>query len=130
MCWALNFRALGITMIVPTLSVAIIITWQTRHMRSELYHNLAIDFWIVANCTWMVGEFFKIDENVLANGWGLRQFALAPFIIGLSIISYYYLSGLWKNKEEAVYVQSEEGGEASAIITSIHQEANGKAASK
>ena len=128
MFWALNFRPLGVAMIFPTLAVALIITWQTRHMRSELYHNLAIDFWITANCTWMVGEFFGIDENWIGE-YGLRQFAIIPFVIGLSIIAYYYFSGLWKNKEEAVYVQSEEGGEAAAIITSIAQE-KGKAAGK
>jgi hypothetical protein len=129
MCWALNFRPLGVAMIFPTLAVALIITWQTRNMRSELYHNLAIDFWITANCTWMIGEFFGIDENLLTNGWGLRQLSIIPFISGLTIIGYYYLSGLWRNKQDAVYVQSEEGGEASAIVTNINTE-TGKVASK
>ena len=89
-CWALNFRVPGVIMIVPTLSVAILITWQTRHMRAELYHNLAVDFWITANCLWMVGEFFQWDEN-LWHGYGLRQFALVPFSLGLGVLLYYYL---------------------------------------
>jgi hypothetical protein len=89
-CWALNLRIPGIIMIVPTFAVALIITWQTRHTRSELFHNLAIDFWITANCTWMIGEFFGWDEN-LWHGLGLREASLIPFGIGLIILLYYYL---------------------------------------
>jgi len=70
--------------------VALLITWQTRRVTAELMHNLAVDFWITANCMWMVGEFFQWDEN-LVGAWGLRQFALVPFAIGLLILFYYYL---------------------------------------
>ncbi|MBC7903059.1 MAG: hypothetical protein H7Y27_06535 [Gemmatimonadaceae bacterium] len=96
-CWALNFRILGLIMIIPTITVAILITWQTRALKSEFYHNLAVDFWIVANCTWMVGEFFGIDEDAWY-GYGLRQAALIPFILGLLTILYYYLVN--KKKKE------------------------------
>jgi hypothetical protein len=89
-CWAMNFRILGVLMIIPTLTVALLITWQTRRVTAELMHNLAVDFWITANCMWMVGEFFQWDEN-LVGAWGLRQFALVPFAIGLLILFYYYL---------------------------------------
>lgn len=129
MCWALNFKWLAIIMIVPTLAVAVMITWQTRKMRSELFHNLAIDFWITANCTWMVGEFFGWDENLYGT-LGLRQFSVIPFSIGLSIIAYYYLSGLWRNKNEMIYVQSEEGGDSGAVIANIQQDINKAASSK
>ena len=89
-CWAMNLRALGMFMIIPTLTVALLITWQTRHMLSELLHNLAVVFWITANCTWMIGEFYHIDESI--NGHiGLRQVAIIPFAIGLIILAYYYL---------------------------------------
>jgi hypothetical protein len=88
--WAMNFRVAGLIMIVPTLTVAILITWQTRHMKSEFFHNLAVDFWITANCTWMVGEFFHIDEN-LWHGYGLRQVSIIPFTLGLCVLLYYYL---------------------------------------
>ncbi len=90
-CWAMHFRMAGLIMIIPTITVAILITWQTRALKSELYHNLAVDFWILANCTWMVGEFFGIDENAW-HGYGLRQVALIPFTLGLLIILYYYLT--------------------------------------
>lgn len=89
-CWALNLKIPGLIMIVPTLTVAIVITWQTRHMKAELYHNLAVDFWITANCLWMTGEFFHWDED-LWHGYGLRQLALVPFALGLGVLAFYYL---------------------------------------
>ena len=88
--WAVNWRVLGTFMILPTLFVAVLITWQTRHILSELLHNLVVTLWITANCTWMVGEFFGWDEN-LWGGIGLRQMAVVPFVIGLLILAYYYL---------------------------------------
>jgi len=94
-------------MIVPTLLVAILITYQTRKITSEFLHNLAIDFWITANCTWMVGEFYGWDENLIGT-WGLRQFSIFPFSIGLLILGYYYL--VYMHKEdfaEKVHQQTE-----------------------
>lgn len=89
-CWALGLKIPGMIMIIPTLSVAILITYQTRKITSEFIHNLAVDVWIIANCTWMIGEFFGWDENLIGS-YGLRQFSLIPFSIGLLILAYYYL---------------------------------------
>ena len=89
-CWALNFKVVALVMIVPTMAVAMMITWQTRHILSELLHNLAVVFWITANCTWMVGEFYGWDENLIGE-IGLRQLAVIPFPIGLLILAYYYI---------------------------------------
>ena len=102
--WAMNMRIAGIIMIVPTLTVAILITWQTRHMKSELFHNLAVDFWITANCTWMIGEFFQWDEN-LWHGYGLRQASIIPFAMGLGVLAWYYLV-LYKKRENEYSVSS------------------------
>jgi hypothetical protein len=90
LCWALNYKTVALIMIVPTMAVALMITWQTRHILSELLHNLAVVFWITANCTWMIGEFFGWDENLIGN-IGLRQLAVIPFGIGLLILAYYYI---------------------------------------
>lgn len=107
-CWALNFKIPALIMIIPTLLVAVVITFQTRKITSELLHNLAIDFWITANCTWMVGEFYGWDENLIGT-WGLRQFAIIPFGIGLLILAYYYLIYMHKkNFEEQVHQQTEQ----------------------
>jgi hypothetical protein len=88
-CWALNFKYMALVMIIPTMSVAILITWQTRYIISEFLHNLAVILWITANCTWMVGEFYGWDENLIGP-YGLRQFSLIPFILGLMVLFYYY----------------------------------------
>jgi len=108
-CWATNFRIPGLIMIVPTLTVAILITWQTRHMKSELFHNLAVDFWITANCTWMIGEFFHLDEN-LWHSYGLRQAAIIPFALGLGVLAYYYIV-LYKKRENEYSSLTEATGE-------------------
>jgi hypothetical protein len=90
LCWALNFKYMALFMIIPTMAVAIMITWQTRYILSEFIHNLAVILWITANCTWMIGEFFKWDENLIGP-YGLRQFAVVPFALGLLVLLYYYL---------------------------------------
>jgi hypothetical protein len=89
-CWAINLKIPALIMIIPTLWVAIVITYQTRKITSEFLHNLAIDFWITANCTWMIGEFTGWDANLVGR-YGLREFSLIPFGIGLFILGYYYL---------------------------------------
>jgi hypothetical protein len=82
-CWCLTFRWLGITMIFPTLLVAILICWRTRHIMAEFTHNLAVIFWISANSLWMISEFFNWGEDA-------RYYALIPFGLGLSVLVYYY----------------------------------------
>ena len=91
--WAMLWKPLGLMMLVPTLAVALIITWQTRHIKSELFHNLAIDFWITANGYWMIVEFLGKDET-------LRWLTAIPFSIGLFFILTYYLYILPKEKRE------------------------------
>jgi len=81
--WAMLWKPLGLIMIIPTIGAALLITWQTRHIKSELLHNLAVDFWIIANAYWMLTEFYSKNDN-------LRYYAVIPFSIGLIIIAYYY----------------------------------------
>ena len=81
-CWVNEWKAGGLTMIAPTLGVAIYILWRSRRNRSELFHNLAICLWISANSLWMAGEFFKHE---------LRPYAFMLFITGLIILGIYYL---------------------------------------
>jgi hypothetical protein len=89
--WALLWKPIGIAMLAPTLTVAIVITWQTRQLKAELYHNLAIVFWICANGFWMIVEFFGRDAE-------LRNWTAIPFSIGLFFILTYYLYILPKEK--------------------------------
>src|SRR3954468_17647574 len=81
--WAMLWKPLGLFMIIPTLTAALVITYQTKHIKSELLHNLAVDFWIIANAYWMLSEFYSHDDT-------RRFYTIIPFSIGLAIISYYY----------------------------------------
>ena len=91
--WAMFWRPIGLVMFIPTILVAVLITWQTRHLKSELFHNLAILFWITANGYWMITEFFwpAIDT--------LRYYAAIPFSIGIFFIATYYLVILPKERK-------------------------------
>ncbi|MFM7646183.1 MAG: hypothetical protein ACKO41_05650 [Sphingomonadales bacterium] len=89
--WCMGWKVLGIGMIVPTLFVAIFISWRTRHIISELTHNLAVAFWICANSTWMIMEFLKRDEEIFFDLLKGKQLSLIPFALGSLILIYYYL---------------------------------------
>lgn len=81
-CWVADLKWLGTFMIFPTISVAIWLTWKMRKSHSELMHNLAVIAWILANSTWMIGEFFFDD--------GTRPLALAFFGLGLVLLFVFY----------------------------------------
>ncbi len=89
--WCMVWKPLGIAMIFPTLIISIVIAWRTRELVSELTHNLAISFWITANAYWMISEFFSFDNLILFGSFTYKQLALVPFLIGLSLLIYYYL---------------------------------------
>ena len=93
--WAMLWKPLGLIMIIPTISAALLITYQTRHIKSELLHNLAVDFWIIANAYWMITEFYSNNDE-------LRYYTIIPFSIGLIIICYYYFVVKPKEKSNAV----------------------------
>ena len=108
-CWAMNYRTMGMIMIIPTLFVAFFITWQTRHILSEFLHNLAVVFWIIANCTWMVGEFYGWDAKSLGGNTGSARWPWSLFCIGLLILIYYYLFlASKKSFQEKMYAKTEE----------------------
>lgn len=82
-CWVSDYKLIGIIMIVPTLLIAIGITWFNRKWVAECCHNLAICSWIAANSTWMCGEFFFNDTT--------RPLAKFFFVIGFIPLLYYYV---------------------------------------
>jgi len=84
LCWVMLWKPLGLIMIIPTMGAALLITWQTRKVKSELFHNLAVVFWISANAYWMLTEFYSKDDT-------LRYFAVIPFSLGIIVIAYYYI---------------------------------------
>ena len=89
LCWVMLWKPLGLVMIIPTMGAALLITWQTRAIRSELLHNVAVVFWITANAYWMLTEFYFSDDS-------LRYYAVIPFALGITTIGYYYLGLLFK----------------------------------
>jgi hypothetical protein len=82
-CWCLGLKWLGISMIFPTLIIAILICWRTRSMMSEFTHNIAVIFWITANSLWMILEFWELPDET-------RYYALIPFGLGLMPLIFYY----------------------------------------
>lgn len=83
----------GIFMIFPTLSVAFYILWRSRHSRSELFHNIAICLWIMANSTWMVTEFLNVDKEY-------KKYAVDIFFIGIATLLFYYIFFFRKDKQK------------------------------
>ena len=90
--WCMEWRALGVFMIAPTLGAAIFITWRARALKAELAHNLAVVFWITANAWWMIAEFFEFDETPIVFGVDGRHLAMIPFLIGAAILARFYFS--------------------------------------
>lgn len=90
LCWATLSKTGGVIMIVPTIAAALLITWQTRNIKSELLHNLAVVFWILANAYWMITEFYYPEDD------SLRYYTVIPFSLGIIVIAYYYIGEFWK----------------------------------
>lgn len=67
-------------------------------MRSEVFHNLAVCLWILANSVWMVGEFFELET---------RPYAVVLFLIGLSLLIVYYAFFFRKDNRRAEEVEKE-----------------------
>ena len=88
--WALEFKTAGIIMIFPTLFLAILITFQTKNNLSELYHNLAVISWLIANSYWMISEFYGFDTHYFYSTITYKKLALIPFFIGLILLIYFY----------------------------------------
>jgi hypothetical protein len=84
-CWMLQLRWLGILMIIPTISIALLIVFVTRKS-VDLYINLSILFWICANSIWMYVEFFTDGEYKLA--------AAFPFALGFIFVGLFYYKTL------------------------------------
>ena len=92
-CWMLQWKILGMAMIIPTISIAIIITYKSLKDKEDAFWiNLAICFWISANSYWMICEFMKHEE--------LKNYAGIPFIGGMICVAYFYIKRLLINKDK------------------------------
>ena len=70
-------------MIVPTLLIALWLTYKMRKDLNELAHNIGVCCWITANSIWMIGEFYYDDTT--------RNYATIFFALGISSIIVQYL---------------------------------------
>ena len=86
--WIQDLHILGITMVIPTLLIAIWLTWHTRSDSGECAHCAAVVCWITANAIWMVGEFFYNDTT--------RPIASIFFGIGVVILAWHYIRSLMR----------------------------------
>jgi hypothetical protein len=90
-CWAMEWKPGGIFMIFPTLAVAFYILWRSRKVRAELFHNLAVCLWIMANSVWMIGEFMEHES---------RPYAVVFFLTGLLLLGIYYIFYFRKDQQK------------------------------
>lgn len=91
--WISDIKIGGLLMMTPTILLSIYLTWLSKHIISELIHNVSITFWISANSIWMCSEFFNFEDIG-------KPIATCFFYIGLSILTMYYIFILFnKNKK-------------------------------
>lgn len=90
-CWALEFKTLGVLMIIPTFTLAIMIAWKTRKQMKEFLPNASIAMWITANSIWMCDEFFLL---------GIKETCFIPFGTGLACIGYWLIRYFPEVKKE------------------------------
>ena len=96
--WCMLWKPIGISMIFPTLIIAIVIAYRNREVVSELAHNVAIVFWISANSYWMISEFLGFDTKLIFGIYTYKHLAVVPFVIGIMILAWFYLWWQWRHK--------------------------------
>ena len=101
LAWCMGWKAFAVIMVMPTLAIAIMIAYRTRHIVSELCHNLAVAVWISANSYWMFSEFLGIDSKPIGGGYTYKHLAVIPFAIGILVLAYYYLWYKRRHKSSA-----------------------------
>lgn len=80
--WLMIWKPLGMMMIVPTVSVAVMLVISTRKIPHRLLLNLATLCWIMANSNWMAGEFYH---------YNFRPFSFTLFILGILFSIVYFI---------------------------------------
>ncbi|MBP9185541.1 MAG: hypothetical protein KBE91_04085 [Bacteroidia bacterium] len=60
-CWLLSFKFIGTLISIPTLLIALTLVVISIKFPKRFWPNLAVFFWISANSTWMIGEFYQLN---------------------------------------------------------------------
>jgi hypothetical protein len=91
--WSMDNK-LGVILIIPAVVVSIYILVKQFNNRNDIYHNLAICFWILANSTWMTCELYKLNYMNLV---------YVLFGAGTIVLVYFYfteaIKKIWWNKK-------------------------------
>lgn len=77
----MEWKTLGVAMIIPTVFVAALLAWHTWD-EEEFLVNLAILAWILSNAFWMLCEFFGYLQY--------KELAALGFATGAISISVFY----------------------------------------
>lgn len=85
----LDWRIPGTILVVPTMLVAALIAYYSRNF-NEFWINLAIVFWITANASWMLLEFYRAPDY--------KYYTLIPFGLGLFCTGVFYYRRLKKTR--------------------------------
>lgn len=80
--WLQEKTLAAMMMIIPTVGVSLILTFQSYKNKEGFYLNFAILFWIIANSIWMVDEFYALD---------VRWMTSISFGMGILIMLFYYI---------------------------------------
>lgn len=79
--WLMEYKFLGLCMIIPTILVALYLLMKSWK-QIEFSSNLAVLFWIAANSTWMLAEFYGHWDKryaILFFGLGVMSFLVYVF---------------------------------------------------
>ena len=90
LCWLMSYRSLWLVMAIPTVLVALLMLYVTFGDKDRFLPNVSIAFWILANASWMLDEFYSL---------GIRSYCIYPFLAGILAFIIYVLLKLMKPKE-------------------------------
>jgi len=81
-CWMMQWKTIGVSMVLPTVAVAIYICFITRKSPLRFWPNVAVTLWLSANSTWMLGEFFGFNFQIAAlSGFVAGMLAMTIFLV-------------------------------------------------
>ncbi len=84
-CWLMDFKTYGVIMAVPTILVAILMTFMTYRDQNRFLPNVSIACWIIANANWMFDEFFALHT---------KHYSIYPFVIGILVFIVFLIQKL------------------------------------
>jgi Ca2+/Na+ antiporter len=79
-CWMMEWKLFGTFMIIPTISLAIWMIYRTRQ-HPEIWINLSVLVWVMANSWWMLTEFSGDESR--------KYYSAIPFSLGFIFFGIY-----------------------------------------